>query len=142
MSGSEANAKGNDLPNISRLLVYALGGAAKLPPPPPRRTQPPTPPPATAPARVVARGEAVYINYCARCHARDTVNFGILPDLRYSDTLRSSDAWAGVVIGGQLAANGMASFASVLDADDAEAIRAYVIERANAAAGARAITTQ
>ena len=142
MSGSEANAKGNNLPNISRLLVYALGGTAKLPPPPPRRTQPPTPPPATAPARVVARGEAVYINYCARCHARDAVNLGILPDLRYSDTLRSSDAWAGVVIGGQLAANGMASFASVLDVDDAEAIRAYVIERANATAAPRSITTQ
>jgi quinohemoprotein ethanol dehydrogenase len=142
MSGSEANAKGNNLPNISRLLVYALGGTAKLPPAPPRRTQPPAPPPATAPAGVVARGEAVYVVYCARCHARDTVNLGILPDLRYSDTLRSSDAWAGVVMGGQLAANGMASFASVLDADDAEAIRAYVIAQANAAAPPRPITTQ
>ena len=90
----------------------------------------------------MARGEAVYVVYCARCHARDTVNLGILPDLRYSDTLRSSDAWAGVVMGGQLAANGMASFASVLDTDDAEAIRAYVIERANAGIAPRPVTTQ
>ena len=36
MAGDEANTKGNNLPNISRLLVYALGGAAQLPPARPR----------------------------------------------------------------------------------------------------------
>jgi alcohol dehydrogenase (cytochrome c)/quinohemoprotein ethanol dehydrogenase len=130
------------LPNISRLLVYALGGTAMLPPAPPRPALQLAPPPATAPATLVARGEASYNMYCTRCHARDAgPHYGILPDLRYSATLGSKDAWAGVVLGGRLAANGMASFASVLDTDDAEAIRAYVIARANAAVGSRGVPT-
>jgi quinohemoprotein ethanol dehydrogenase len=60
------------------------------------------------------------------------VNFGILPDLRYSAALNSSATWAAVVLGGGLKANGMASFAEVLDAEEAEAVRAYVIAQANA----------
>jgi len=36
MIGGDANIKGNNLPNISRLLVYAIGGKATLPPAPPR----------------------------------------------------------------------------------------------------------
>ena len=142
MGGSEANAKGNNLPNISRLLVYALGGTATLPPDPPRPARQLAPPPATAPATIVARGETAYNRFCTRCHARDAgPHYGIRPDLRYSATLGSKDAWAGVVLGGRLAANGMASFASVLDTDDAEALRAYVIARANAALGSRGVPT-
>ncbi len=134
MSGTEANAKGNRLPNISRLLVYSLGGKATLPPVSQRSAPSFAPPPATAPAAVVARGAAAFDTYCGRCHGREgAVNLGILPDLRHSAMLQSSDAWAAVVLGGQLTGNGMASFASVLDADDAEAIRAYIIERAHAA---------
>ena len=133
MSGAQANAKGNSLPNISRLLVYALGGATKLPEPEPRPVRPLAPPPATAPATTVARGEAEYRNYCGRCHGPvGAVNFGILPDLRYSAALGSKDTWAAVVLGGVLKANGMASFAEVLDAAEADAIRAYVIAQANA----------
>lgn len=133
-SGAQANSKGNSLPNISRLLVYALDGKAALPPPSPRPERKLAPPPATAAAAVVARGEAEFRNYCGRCHGPEgAVNFGILPDLRYSAALASKETWAAVVLGGVLKANGMASFAPVIDADEAEAIRAYVIAQANAA---------
>jgi quinohemoprotein ethanol dehydrogenase len=143
MAGSRANAKGNNLPNVSRLLVYALGGTAKLPPPAPRPALQLAPPAATAPAATLARGEAVYGTYCGRCHGREgAANYGILPDLRYSATLRSSDDWAAVVLGGKLAANGMASFASVVDTDDAEAIRAYIIAQAHAALASQAVSTR
>jgi alcohol dehydrogenase (cytochrome c)/quinohemoprotein ethanol dehydrogenase len=137
MSGDRASTKGNDLPNISRLLVYTLGGAAALPAPPPRVERELAPPPATAPAETVAQGEAVYGAFCSRCHGRaNAANYGILPDLRYSALLATSEAWSAVVIGGQLAHNGMASFQSVISADDADAIRAYVIAQANAARAA------
>ena len=139
MAGDEANAKGNALPNISRLLVYALDGKAALPPAPPPPVRALTPPPATAAAETLAHGEAVFGTFCGRCHGRaGAANFGILPDLRYSPLLATTEAWAGVVIGGQLAPNGMASFASVISADDADAIRAYVILRANQDAPAAA----
>ncbi len=134
MAGDEANAKGNNLPSIARLLVYSLGGGAQLPPALPRPVRQLAPPPATATATTVGRGEAAFATYCARCHGRaDAANFGILPDLRYSATLSSREAWARVVLGGQFAAKGMASFAAVVDAETADAIRAYVIAQANAA---------
>ena len=60
----------------------------------------------------------------------------------YSATLGSREAWAGVVLGGQFAANGMASFASVVSADDAEAIRAYVVAQAHAARASQAAPTR
>jgi alcohol dehydrogenase (cytochrome c)/quinohemoprotein ethanol dehydrogenase len=137
MSGDRASTKGNDLPNISRLLVFSLDGTAALPPAPPPPVRTLAPPPATAPAETVAHGAAVYGAYCSRCHGRtEAANFGILPDLRYSAMLATSEAWAAVVLDGQLAQNGMASFESVISADDADAIRAYVIAQANAALAA------
>jgi mono/diheme cytochrome c family protein len=81
----------------------------------------------------VARGETVFGTYCGRCHGRaGAVNHGILPDLRYSATLASSEVWQAIVLDGRLARNGMAGFASVLSRNDAEAVRAYVIAQAHA----------
>jgi alcohol dehydrogenase (cytochrome c)/quinohemoprotein ethanol dehydrogenase len=143
MAGDKASTKGNDLPNISRLLVYSLGGTAALPPAPPPPVRTLAPPPATAPAETVAHGAAVYGTYCSRCHGRaDAANFGILPDLRYSPTLATSEAWAAVVLNGQLAQSGMASFAPVISADDADAIRAYIVTQAHAALAAQAAPAQ
>jgi quinohemoprotein ethanol dehydrogenase len=143
MAGDKASTKGNDLPNISRLLVYSLGGTAELPPAPPPPVRVLAPPPATAPAATVAHGQTVYGAYCSRCHGRaDAANFGILPDLRYSATLATSEAWAAVVLDGQLAQNGMASFAPVISADDADAIRSYIVAQAHAALAATAAPSQ
>jgi alcohol dehydrogenase (cytochrome c)/quinohemoprotein ethanol dehydrogenase len=143
MSGDRASTKGNDLPNISRLLVFSLDGTAALPPAPPPPVRTLAPPPATAPTETVAHGATVYGAYCSRCHGRsDAANYGILPDLRYSALLATKEAWAAVVLDGQLAANGMAPFASVISADDADAIRAYVIAQANAARTAPAPPAQ
>jgi quinohemoprotein ethanol dehydrogenase len=60
------------------------------------------------------------------------VGGGTLPDLRFSATLGSADAWKAIVLDGTLARNGMISFARHLKAEDAEAVRAYVVERAHA----------
>ena len=56
---------------------------------------------------------------------------GVLPDLRWSPTNRSAQAWREVVIDGARKDRGMVSFAPVMSAADAESIRAYVIKRAN-----------
>ncbi len=136
MLGGEGNTKGNKLPNISRLLVFALGGKATLPPPPPRPQRTLAPPPATAPAQVVGAGAASYGTFCGNCHGAGAVSLGILPDLRYSAALKSAEIWKGIVIDGVLAENGMASFSTVLDDKAAEAIRAFVIAQAHAASSA------
>ena len=132
MIGGDANIKGNNLPNISRLLVYGAGGTANLPPAPQRPVRALSPPPATAPANIVAAGAAAYGTYCGNCHGQGAVNLGILPDLRYSPALQSADAWRNVVLGGALEEGGMASFAPVLDSEASEAIRAFVVAQANA----------
>src|SRR6185436_3584827 len=99
-------------------------------PPAPERTL--SPPPATASAATVGAGAAAFGAYCGNCHGAGAVSLGILPDLRYSERLRSADAWNSVVLDGILEDEGMASFAPVLDAKPADAIRAFVIARANA----------
>ena len=132
--GGEGNTKGNNLPNISRLLVFALDGGVNLPPVPPRPERKLDPPAATASTATVGAGAAAYGALCGNCHGAGAVNLGILPDLRYSVALKSADHWKGIVIDGTLADNGMASFASVLDEKSAEAIRAFVIAQAHATA--------
>jgi quinohemoprotein ethanol dehydrogenase len=132
MVGGDANIKGNNLPNVSRLLVFALGGTAKLSPAPARPERKLSPPPATASASTVAAGAAAYGAFCANCHGAGVLNLGILPDLRYSGALKSAESWRLVVLDGSLAENGMASFSTVLDDKTAEAIRAYVIAQAHA----------
>jgi alcohol dehydrogenase (cytochrome c)/quinohemoprotein ethanol dehydrogenase len=132
MIGGDANIKGNNLPNISRLLVFGLDGTAKLPPPPPRPQRTLAPPPSTASAATIGAGAAAFGAYCGNCHGAGAVSLGILPDLRYSKALHSADTWRSIVLGGVMEDQGMASFATVLDAKSAEAIRAFVIAQANA----------
>jgi mono/diheme cytochrome c family protein len=54
-----------------------------------------------------------------------------LPDLRWSYYTESAESWKAVVIDGDLQSAGMVSFADVLSEEDAEAIRAYVLQQAH-----------
>jgi len=55
----------------------------------------------------------------------------VLPDLRRSGLIADSAGWMSVVNDGVLRDNGMVSFAKVLDPAQIEAVRHYVISRAN-----------
>jgi quinohemoprotein ethanol dehydrogenase len=131
MIGGDSNMKGFVLPNVSRLLVYKLGGKVQLPAAPAMLRPPMNPPPATAPGPVVARGAAVYDTWCSSCHGAGAIGIGIVPDLRRTPMLASAEAWQQVVIGGERKPHGMASFAAVITQDDAQAVRAFVTLRAN-----------
>lgn len=119
------------IPNIPRLVVLKIGGTAKLPAPPATTTLAWNPPPMTASATQVAAGKAQFGRYCMVCHGDSAIGNGFTPDLRVSGTLANAEAWKSVVIDGALKDRGMVSFARVLTPQDAEAIRAYVIERSN-----------
>ncbi|WP_423415690.1 PQQ-dependent dehydrogenase, methanol/ethanol family [Hyphomicrobium sp. B1] len=129
MEGVNSNASGN-LRNISRLMVFKVGGTAKLPPLPPESKFVLNPPPETASPETVAKGEALFDQFCAVCHGGGVVSGRVNPDLRASRFLKD-DAWFDILLKGGLQNAGMASFAKVLNHDDAAAIRAYVIHRAN-----------
>jgi alcohol dehydrogenase (cytochrome c)/quinohemoprotein ethanol dehydrogenase len=112
------------------VLAFKLGGKSSLPPLPPLSQPQLNPPRSTATAATIQKGETLFQSYCSTCHGDVAVSGGVLPDLRYSGTLGNS-AWSDVVLGGSLKPFGMISFSKELSKENAEAIRAYVIFRAN-----------
>ncbi len=116
--------------NVSRLLVYKLDGSAALPAQEPNE-QTLSPPAEIADEATLNTGHALYANFCSDCHGARAHGGGVLPDLRSSGMLWSG-AWFDVVLGGILKNEGMASFANVLDHQQAGAVRAWVISVAQA----------
>ena len=82
---------------------------------------------------MISEGTVHYARNCAVCHGPLGVSSGVLPDLRWSAISGNKDAWKGVVLDGNLAANGMVSFADYLTPDEVEAIRAYVLTQGHTA---------
>jgi hypothetical protein len=121
--------------NNSRILVFKLGGTAKLPV---RVIQANSttlrtlnPPLLTGTNEQVIDGTSAYGRFCAGCHGANGVADKTAPDLRYTSLLSSQANWDQVVLGGTRAANGMASFKSILADQDSENIRHYLVSRAN-----------
>jgi quinohemoprotein ethanol dehydrogenase len=129
LSGGKGAALSGNLRNVSRLLVYKLGGTVTLPPLEPRAFVI-NPPPEPADAASIARGEPLYDQYCSACHGEHGVGGGVVSDLRASNFL-GMDFFYNIVLDGALKDAGMASFKSALSRDDVTAIRNFVIHRAN-----------
>src|SRR5690606_24856306 len=118
------------LPNLGRLLVFKLGGTATLPATNASEL-PLDPPPFRGTEAQVASGSYNFGRYCSQCHNDAAVGSTVLPDLRRSAALENRDTWMAIVHDGALKDNGMVSFAPSLSRDEIEAIRQYVIKRAN-----------
>jgi quinohemoprotein ethanol dehydrogenase len=117
------------VPNIPRLVVLKIGGTVKLPALPAATALPWNPPPQFGTPAQVASGKAHFGRYCQVCHGDNAIGNGATPDLRISGTLANADAWKSVILDGALKDRGMVNFGQVLTPADAEAIRAYVIDR-------------
>ncbi len=118
--------------NQSRLLVLRLGGTVQLPPAPPPPPAPVlNPPPSTASPEVIEAGHQQFTSHCAMCHDTQYANRALFPDLRYSPALNSAQAFDAIVIQGALQSSGMASFKDRITEQQAQSIRAYVIDWAN-----------
>jgi quinohemoprotein ethanol dehydrogenase len=116
--------------NISRILAFKIGGNAELPAMPDRVAS------ASAPANFgteaqIAAGGSLYTRYCSSCHGVAAISGGVLPDLRRSAMTSSAEAFQSIVLEGALLDKGMAPFAEVLDEDDAEAMRAFIVSQTN-----------
>ena len=126
-------------PNRSRVLAFKLGAQHQLPNVPDEQAQatamavststPQASAPSAEPADVAA-GKRVYLRFCSQCHGDAGVSGGVLPDLRHSAALMSSQTWSSIVSGGALEPRGMVSFADALTPADVETIRAYIASRA------------
>jgi mono/diheme cytochrome c family protein len=114
----------------NRLLVYKLNGDAQLPPAIPPAPQVLNPPPDFGDAALHAHGQDLYQRNCTGCHEGGRM-FSGFPDLNYTVALNAPDLFKGIVVDGALAENGMISFKNSLTKDDAEAIRSFLVARAN-----------
>lgn len=123
--------KSGSVRNISRLLVFKIGGKAALPPPPADAQLPLDPPPFTGKQEQVASGAVSYANSCAFCHGDAAMAGGLNPDLRHSAALSQPKLWQDIVHDGILKSNGMVGWSKNFSPDQIEAIRQYVIKRAN-----------
>jgi len=117
--------------NVSRLLVFRIGGHAQLPSAQPFTTRPLDPPADRAQPQQVAAGAALYGRFCGVCHGDAAIAGALVPDLRYSAALENPGTWRQIVIDGALRENGMVAWSSVMNPDQADTIRLYVIHRAN-----------
>ena len=119
------------VPNVSRLLVFALDGKAGLPPNPTQSLAVLDPPPLTGEPGQIAAGAVSYHTSCSICHG-DAAIAGVLnPDLRHSATLNSPQLWQQIVHDGILKERGMVAWSANMTPAQIENIRLYVIKRAN-----------
>ncbi len=116
--------------NDGRLVAFKLDGQQPLPPVEPRPEPKVALPALDVPEQRIALGRKLYGENCFWCHGMAATGSGLLPDLRYASK-QVHEHWNDIVLGGVRAGQGMASFADRLDADEAQAIRAYVLHRAN-----------
>ena len=114
--------------STAKLLVFRLGATGVDLPPPPPPSALPRPPFLTATEDVIARGRELYGESCARCHGPNAV--GGMKDLRWM-TAETRSQFADIVLRGTYADRGMIGFGDVLDENDASAIHAFLIARAN-----------
>jgi alcohol dehydrogenase (cytochrome c)/quinohemoprotein ethanol dehydrogenase len=130
LAAGEASFTSGRVRNVSRMLVFKLGGRANLPPPSPVEQPKMTALPNAASSATIHKGEQLFQRYCAGCHGDVAVSGGVLPDLRQSATL-TDNAWFEIVLRGALQSQGMVSFSKELSHDDVGAVRSYVIFRRN-----------
>ncbi|MEQ9315617.1 MAG: PQQ-dependent dehydrogenase, methanol/ethanol family, partial [Henriciella sp.] len=119
-------------PALGKVVTFKLGGEAEIPTldtglivEPEPKAEP------FGDEEMLQAGLVHFSRNCAVCHGTFAVSSGVLPDLRWSSYTASAEAWNGVVMDGNLSANGMVSFSDVLTPDDSEAIRAYVLAQAH-----------
>jgi len=136
-------AGGNAIPKIGspemgRVLVYKIGGKAELEPYEVFEVDKVPAAEDFGNAQQLEYGRVLFERNCMVCHGQLVVSGGAIQDLRWAQAPGTKQDFADVVLNGKYASAGMASFASVLSPDDAESIRAYIINRAHEDADALA----
>lgn len=118
----------NEYHNEGRIIAFKIDGKAAMPVSMRRdRTLPPLPEIAAS-ADQIAHGSKKYGKYCSWCHGGETVSANLYPDLRYLSTEKHL-IFKEIVIDGAFLSAGMPKFDDVLNAEDALAIQAFVIEQ-------------
>ena len=76
------------------------------------------------------QGRALYTFHCVVCHGGAAISGGSVPDLRHMDA-ETHQYFVGIVMGGMREPRGMPNFSDRLTIEQANAIHAYLVKRAN-----------
>ncbi len=113
----------------SRVLTFKLGGDLALPENPEQiRFEPPAR--LTNDKEVLEQGRELYYRFCVACHGTEVISNGAVPDLRHLPPVFHENFNA-IVLDGIMSKAGMVGFRDVLTEEDAFAVHAYILERAN-----------
>ncbi len=123
-------------PSYGRMLVFKVGGTAKLPANAPYVARALNPPASTGSAETVAAGARLYADNCSVCHGTNAAPGGgrggnAAPDLGTSPFIQNQAVFDTVVLYGQRVEKGMASFSDKLKEEESAAVRDYIVSRAN-----------
>ncbi len=116
-----------------RIIAFKVGGEATIPPVEVLPVDPTPKADRFGGPDMINLGLNRYANFCSGCHGSLAISGGVTPDLRWSYVASNKDSWDAVMIDGALTDNGMVSFANILQPDEIEAIRAYVIDQGHLA---------
>ena len=113
--------------NDGRMLAFKLGADGAIPPPTRPQVDIPEPPPLTASEAEVQQGRALYREHCVWCHGMGPVG-RVQADLRLM-TAETHKLFLAIVRGGLYLDRGMDAFGDVVDNEQAELIRQFLISR-------------
>lgn len=117
---------------LGRVLTYKLGGTATLPPATVSPRKLPDVAAVDTSPETLQHGKSLYLERCSWCHGFDTSGTGSFPDLKYASATTHS-IWNAIVLDGAYFEKGMPAFGEFLNDDDAQAVRAYVLQQAQIA---------
>jgi quinohemoprotein ethanol dehydrogenase len=113
----------------ARVVTFKLAGRGQLPPPRSAPTALPTLEAVKAPADELKGARTMFNGMCASCHGLNAISGGVVPDLRYL-SLGKHTQFPAIVYGARIQ-KGMPSFSGVLQPEQVESIRQYIIKRAH-----------
>ncbi len=117
-------------PDIGRVVVFKLGGTGAIPDPMENFVVKQPKGETFGTADQISVGFQLYAESCMVCHGPLVISSGVLPDLRWSYQTADAETWHEIVMEGLLSDSGMTPFDKVLTNEDAQNIRAYVMDQA------------
>jgi len=117
-------------PDVGHVISFKLGGTAEVPDPIAAMSDRTPKGDAFGTPEMLSAGLIHYSQNCLTCHGPLAISSGVIPDLRWSYAVGDKHEWEDILMNGALKENGMVSFKEQITLDQAEAIRAYILDQA------------